>query len=80
MKAIHSWKNLSIEKEVDDSTGFLLTNKNGSYASFTFPNLSGYNGFFVFDKEMMFKILESMDIKGSGKAKQLHNFFSYVDI
>jgi len=78
MKAVHSWKNLSIEKEVDDSTGFLLTNKNGSYASFAFPNISRYNGFFVFEKDM-FKVLESINIKDSGKIRQLSNYFSYVD-
>ncbi|MBW2992125.1 hypothetical protein KY345_02815, partial [Candidatus Woesearchaeota archaeon] len=75
MKAVHSWKNLSIEKEVEDNTGFLLANKNGGYCSFTFPNISRYNGFFVFEKELMFRILESIDIKDSGKLKQLTNTF-----
>lgn len=80
MKAIHTWKNLSIEKEVDDSTGFLLTNKNSGYCSFSFPNISRYNGFFIFEDDKMFKILDSINIKDSGKAKQINNYFYHVDV
>jgi hypothetical protein len=79
MKALHLWKNLSIEKDVGDDTGFLLANKKGGYASLTFPNISRYNGFFIFDSGEMFKILDEIRIKDAGKIRQLKNHFYCAD-
>ena len=74
------WKNLSIEKDVKDDTGFLLSNKKGSYASFCFPNISRYNGFFVFEDNDMFKIIDEIRVNASGKISQLKNYFCFTDV
>jgi hypothetical protein len=79
MKALHFWKNLSIEKDVGDDTGLFLANKKGGYAAFCFPNISRYNGFFVFDGSNMFKIIEDIKVSGSGKMMQLKNYFYCAD-
>lgn len=80
MRALHFWKNLSIEKEVGDDTGFLLANKKGGYASFCFPDISRYNGFFVFDEDNMFKIIDEIRVSDSGKIAQLKNYFYCADV
>jgi hypothetical protein len=79
MKAAHVWKNLSIEKEISGDAGFILANKKGGYASFCFPNISRYNGFFIYENRDMFKILDEIRIKDSGKAVQLKNYFYCAD-
>jgi glycogen debranching enzyme len=79
MKASHFWKNLSIEKEVGSDAGFLLANKKGGYASFCFPNISRYNGFFIYENKDMFKILDEIRVKDSGKISHLKNYFYCAD-
>ncbi|MBI2671156.1 hypothetical protein HYX18_04240, partial [Candidatus Woesearchaeota archaeon] len=74
MKIIHKFKNKKIENESDDP-GFIITNRNGSYFSAALNN-SRYDGFFIFENEEMYKILDEIIVNRPINA--LINKFSSI--
>lgn len=81
MKIIHNLGTLSINKEVNENVGFLLTNKIGSYCSFYDAPASRYHGLFYFDEKTMrmYKFVENIEVSEKGDAISLKNNFYYVE-
>jgi hypothetical protein len=72
----HEFKNAKIESESNDP-GFLITNRNGSYYSFS-SNNSRYDGFFIMEKEKMYKVIDEILI--NKPIKKIINKFSHTTI
>ncbi|MBT3406952.1 hypothetical protein HN419_07390 [Candidatus Woesearchaeota archaeon] len=62
-----------------DSDSFLLTNKRGGYLYQSPIPKSKYEGFFTFDGERMFKVLESISVRGLKEIDTIVNHFSSVE-
>lgn len=77
MKLIHSLGILNLSKDTNDSAGFLLTNKRGSYSAFFSKQDSRYYGFFYFDPKAgeMYKIIENIEIAGNDEVFSIGNLF-----
>ena len=80
MKIIHNLGVLSISKATDENAGFLLSNRRGSYCSFS-NAASRYQGMFYFDAKSMeiYKFIENIEIVGSTNASVLKNGFYFAE-
>ncbi len=81
MQVIHSLGILSINKNVNENAGFLLTNKKGGYCSFFNMPSSRYQGLFYFDEKTMdmYKVIENIEIVGSNNVERLKNSFYFAE-
>jgi hypothetical protein len=81
MEIIHSLGILSINKNTDENTGFLLTNRKGSYCSFFNAPSSRYYGFFYFDEKSMemYRFIENIEIIGNNAAANIRNGFYFIE-
>ena len=81
MQVTHSLGILSINKNVNENAGFLLTNKKGGYCSFFNIPSSRYQGLFYFDEKAMdmYKIIEKIEIVGSNNVERLKNSFYFAE-
>ena len=81
MEVIHSLGILSLNRNVDENAGFLLTNKNGSYCSLYNEPSSRYQGLFYFDEKTMdmYKFIENMEIVGHDNVSVLKNGFYFAE-
>ena len=81
MQIIHQLGILSVNKNINENAGFLLTNKKGSYCSFFSRQDSRYHGFFYFDaKNMeMYKFIENIEIIGHDDVSSLKNGFYFAE-
>ncbi len=72
---------LSINKNIDDNIGFLLTDKKGSYCSFFNKPASRYYGFFYFDNKSMkmYKFVENIEIVGHNNIDYVKNWFYFAE-
>src|SRR3989338_7569886 len=59
MQVTHSLGILSINKNVNENAGFLLTNKKGGYCSFFNIPSSRYQGLFYFDERKKENVIEA---------------------
>ena len=80
MKIIHNLGVLSISKATEKNAGFLLTNRRGSYCSFS-NAASRYQGMFYFDAKSMeiYKFIENIEIAGKNGVDLLKNGFYYAE-
>lgn len=81
MQAIHYLGILSVNKDIEDDAGFLLTNKRGGYCSFFCRQSSRYHGLFYFDNKSMkmYKFIESIEIAGHDDVSHLKNGFYFAE-
>ena len=81
MNLIHHLGILSINKNVNENIGFLLTGKNGSYCSFFNQPSSRYQGLFYFDKKTlnMYRFIENIEIPGNNKIDFIKNGFYFAE-
>lgn len=81
MQVIHSLGNLTINKDVNENAGFLLSNKKGSYCSFFNSPSSRFYGLFYFDEESMnmYKFIESIEIINGNSVFRLKNGFYFAE-
>lgn len=81
MEVIHNLGALSINNNVNENAGFLLTNKKGSYCSFFNEPSSRYNGLFYFDdREMlMYKFIDSIELASGNNVERLKNGFYFAE-
>lgn len=79
MQVIHKFDKLSVEKEANESAGFMLANKSGSYLFLRESPASRYEGLFLFDGRNMYKTIENITVKGRGMLKKLQNGCYYAD-
>lgn len=79
MKITHSIGNNSISKDVKKDVNFMLTDKAGSFASFSSFPMSKYNGFFVYENGDMFKILDWIKVDQWELVRELSNNFTSVE-
>src|SRR3989338_1391348 len=80
MKIIHNLGVLNISKATDENAGFLLSNRRGSYCSFS-NAASRYQGMFYLDAKSMemYKFIESIEIEGKNDVDSLKNAFYYAE-
>lgn len=76
MEIINIIKKDKLKKEAKDNLGFLQMNNKGDYLWLTEKNDSRYEGLFFYHKEEMFKIIDSIKIKGKIKRLENHGYFS----
>ncbi|MBS3113925.1 hypothetical protein J4448_02390 [Candidatus Woesearchaeota archaeon] len=81
MEVVHSLGILSLNRNVDENVGFLLTNKKGSYCSFYNAPSSRYQGLFYFDEKTMdmYKFIENIEINGNNNVFNLKNGFYFAE-
>ncbi|MBI2656260.1 hypothetical protein HYX03_00800, partial [Candidatus Woesearchaeota archaeon] len=81
MQVIHNLGILSVNRNINESCGFLLTNKKGSYCSFFCRPGSRYYGFFYFDDKnmIMYKFIDNIEIAGHGKIDYVKNGFYFAE-
>ncbi|MBI2659479.1 hypothetical protein HYX05_05270 [Candidatus Woesearchaeota archaeon] len=81
MEVVHSLGALSLNRNIDENAGFLLTNKKGSYCSFYNAPSSRYQGLFYFDQKTMnmYKLIENIEIAGNSRVSRLKNGFYFIE-
>ena len=81
MEAVHHLGILSAKRDVNENTGFLLTNKKGSYCSFFNVPSSRYQGLLYFDEKIMnmYKFVENIEIVGNNEVTSLKNGFYFAE-
>lgn len=72
----HEFKNKIVENQTNDP-GFLITNRNGSYYSWS-SNNSRYDGFFIYEKNEMYKIID--EILLHKEIVEIKNKFSHISL
>ncbi|MBW2977184.1 hypothetical protein KY347_07115 [Candidatus Woesearchaeota archaeon] len=78
MRIQHVFGKLKAEKNINEDLGFMLTNKNGSYAFLRQNPSSRYEGVFLFDCGNMYKTIESINVSGGGEIRKIINGFYFV--
>ena len=81
MQVIHHLGILSVNGNINENCGFLLTNKKGSYCSFFNKPASRYYGFFYFDNKSMkmYKFVENIEIAGHEDIDHVKNGFYFAE-
>jgi len=70
MEAIHYFGKLSLRKKAEDRSGFLITNKRGSYTYLNSTPSSRYEGAFFYDEEnsRMFRVIENIELINQNRS------------
>ncbi|MBI2651294.1 hypothetical protein HYX01_02390 [Candidatus Woesearchaeota archaeon] len=79
MKVEHLFGKRRIEKDAKEDVGFMLTNKNGSYAFLREKPTSRYEGIFLFDGKNMYRLIESINAINGGAVKKIKNHFYFAE-
>lgn len=85
MKIVHQYKNIEIQKKVDEDADLLLGNDRGNYFYLTADAESKYQGFFYADGSnykndlIVYKTVDCLSIFESGKITEVKNSFFEVE-
>jgi len=79
VKIVHSFKNLTIEKNVKEDISFILTNKKGSYVYLAEKPESKYQGMFFFNNFWMYKVIENINLIDNKATTEIKNNFYSID-
>jgi len=71
----HRYKNIHCKGKADDSSSFIITNKQGGFAFFSPQVKTRYQGLFFKEKDDLFKTIESILVFNSLPVSQLRNHF-----
>ena len=78
MRIQHFFGKIKVENNAAD-IGFMLTNKNGSYAFFRDAPKSRYEGLFLFNDFKMYRFIEDINIPKFNKIKKIKNNFYCIE-
>jgi glycogen debranching enzyme len=79
MRVVHVVGNNSLSKDVAEDCSFMLTNKAGSFVSFSSFPKSKFDGFFAYENGEMFKVLDWIKVEQQHRALELRNHFVSVE-
>ena len=79
MKVIHSFFNETVEKDIEEDCGFLLSNNIGGYLSLSDIPKSRYHGWFSLIGNNVTKIIENIEVIGGSRVDELKNILWRVE-